>query len=158
GICARRLATRLPGSPAANFSGMSRSTPYGRPPVCSSIQVSWASSSSGLYPDAASTPSPPALQTAATTPGDLLNPAIGSCTPSRAVNAVGSILQTIIVRSSARKAAAFPAAGGAARPGRDERRRPMAIDEATAGFLAQLAESGLKPLHEMTPDEARAVG
>ena len=47
GICARRLATRLPGSPAANFSGMSRSTPYGRPPVCSSIQVSWASSSSG---------------------------------------------------------------------------------------------------------------
>ncbi len=34
----------------------------------------------------------------------------------------------------------------------------MAIDEATAGFLAQLAESGMKPLHEMTPDEARAVG
>ncbi|HEX6854481.1 MAG TPA: alpha/beta hydrolase [Streptosporangiaceae bacterium] len=34
----------------------------------------------------------------------------------------------------------------------------MAIDEATAGFLAQLAEEGLKPLHEMTPDEARAVG
>ena len=35
------------GRPATNFSGMSRSTPYGRPPVCSSIQVSWASSSSG---------------------------------------------------------------------------------------------------------------
>jgi acetyl esterase len=34
----------------------------------------------------------------------------------------------------------------------------MAIDEATSGFLAQLAESGMKPLHEMTPDEARAVG
>jgi acetyl esterase len=34
----------------------------------------------------------------------------------------------------------------------------MAIDEATAGFLAQLAETGMKPLHEMTPDEARAVG
>lgn len=31
----------------------------------------------------------------------------------------------------------------------------MAIDEATAGFLAQLAESGAKPLHEMTPEEAR---
>jgi len=34
----------------------------------------------------------------------------------------------------------------------------MAIDEATAGFLGQLAETGMKPLHEMTPDEARAVG
>jgi acetyl esterase len=34
----------------------------------------------------------------------------------------------------------------------------MAIDEATAGFLAQLAETGMKPLHEMTPDEARALG
>lgn len=31
----------------------------------------------------------------------------------------------------------------------------MAIDEATAGFLSQLAESGAKPLHEMTPEEAR---
>ncbi len=31
----------------------------------------------------------------------------------------------------------------------------MAIDEATAGLLAQLAESGAKPLHEMTPEEAR---
>jgi len=31
----------------------------------------------------------------------------------------------------------------------------MAIDEATAGFLTQLAESGAKPLHEMTPEEAR---
>jgi acetyl esterase len=27
-----------------------------------------------------------------------------------------------------------------------------------AGFLGQLAETGMKPLHEMTPDEARAVG
>ena len=34
----------------------------------------------------------------------------------------------------------------------------MAIDEATAGFLAQLAETGMKPLHEMTPAEARALG
>jgi acetyl esterase len=33
----------------------------------------------------------------------------------------------------------------------------MAIDEATAGFLSQLAESGAKPLHELTPEEARAV-
>ena len=31
----------------------------------------------------------------------------------------------------------------------------MAIDEATAGFLTLLAESGAKPLHEMTPEEAR---
>jgi acetyl esterase len=29
------------------------------------------------------------------------------------------------------------------------------IDEATLGFLTQLAESGAKPLHEMTPEEAR---
>jgi acetyl esterase len=34
----------------------------------------------------------------------------------------------------------------------------MAIDEATAGLLGQLAEGDIKPLHEMTPDEARAVG
>lgn len=33
----------------------------------------------------------------------------------------------------------------------------MAIDEATAGLLAQLAESGAKPLHELTPEEGRAV-
>jgi acetyl esterase len=33
----------------------------------------------------------------------------------------------------------------------------MAIDEATAGFLTQLAESGAQPLHELTPEEARAV-
>lgn len=31
----------------------------------------------------------------------------------------------------------------------------MAIDEATLGFLTQLADSGAKPLHEMTPEEAR---
>ena len=31
----------------------------------------------------------------------------------------------------------------------------MAIDEATAGFLTHLAESGAKPLTEMTPEEAR---
>ena len=33
----------------------------------------------------------------------------------------------------------------------------MTLDEATAGFLAQMAESGAKPLHEMTPAEARAL-
>jgi len=33
----------------------------------------------------------------------------------------------------------------------------MAIDEATAVFLTQLAESGAKPLHELTPEEARGV-
>ncbi len=48
GIWARRLAMRLSGSPAANFSGTSRSTPYGLPPVWSSIQVSCASSSPGV--------------------------------------------------------------------------------------------------------------
>ncbi|GAA1393766.1 hypothetical protein GCM10009613_40860 [Pseudonocardia kongjuensis] len=34
----------------------------------------------------------------------------------------------------------------------------MALDDATAGFLAQMAESGAKPLHEMTPAEARELG
>lgn len=34
----------------------------------------------------------------------------------------------------------------------------MALDEATAGLLAQLGSSGMKPLHEMTPDEARGLG
>jgi acetyl esterase len=34
----------------------------------------------------------------------------------------------------------------------------MALDEATAGFLTQLAESGSKPLHELTPEEARSFG
>jgi acetyl esterase len=34
----------------------------------------------------------------------------------------------------------------------------MAIDAATSAFLAQIADSGAKPLHEMTPAEARALG
>jgi acetyl esterase len=35
----------------------------------------------------------------------------------------------------------------------------MALDEATAGFLTQMAATpGAKPLHEMTPDEARGLG
>jgi len=34
----------------------------------------------------------------------------------------------------------------------------MALDEATAAFLSQMAESGMKPLHEMTPMEARGLG
>jgi acetyl esterase/lipase len=34
----------------------------------------------------------------------------------------------------------------------------MALDEATAGMLAGMAESGAKPLHEMTPAEARGFG
>src|SRR5215472_616006 len=33
----------------------------------------------------------------------------------------------------------------------------MAIDEATAGLLAQLAESGRRPLHELSPQEGREV-
>ncbi|MBM7365866.1 alpha/beta hydrolase [Gordonia hydrophobica] len=33
----------------------------------------------------------------------------------------------------------------------------MSLDEATAGFLAQAAEGGGKPLYEMTPDEVRAM-
>jgi cation diffusion facilitator CzcD-associated flavoprotein CzcO/acetyl esterase/lipase len=32
------------------------------------------------------------------------------------------------------------------------------LDDATAGFLATLAESGLPPLHELSPQEARAAG
>ncbi len=34
----------------------------------------------------------------------------------------------------------------------------MALDEATTGLLSQMAASGLKPLHEMTPQEARGLG
>jgi acetyl esterase len=33
----------------------------------------------------------------------------------------------------------------------------MALDEATTALLTQLAESGTKPLHEMTPEEARGL-
>jgi len=34
----------------------------------------------------------------------------------------------------------------------------VAVDEATSALLAQMAESGLKQLHEMTPQEARGFG
>ncbi|MFC4116742.1 alpha/beta hydrolase [Nonomuraea zeae] len=34
----------------------------------------------------------------------------------------------------------------------------MSLDEATIQFLKQLGEAGVKPLHEMTPEEARALG
>lgn len=34
----------------------------------------------------------------------------------------------------------------------------MALDEATSQLLGQMAESGAKPLHEMTPEEARGFG
>ena len=34
----------------------------------------------------------------------------------------------------------------------------MALDEATLGFLAQMAQGGGKPLEEMTPAEARGLG
>jgi acetyl esterase len=34
----------------------------------------------------------------------------------------------------------------------------MALDDETAQFLGQMAESGTKPLHEMPPEEARALG
>jgi acetyl esterase len=33
----------------------------------------------------------------------------------------------------------------------------MALDEATTALMAQLAESGGKPIHEMTPEEARGL-
>ena len=33
----------------------------------------------------------------------------------------------------------------------------MALDEATTALLTQMAESGAKPLHEMTPEEARGL-
>ncbi len=35
---------------------------------------------------------------------------------------------------------------------------PMAVDAATSTLLGQMAESGAKPLHEMTPEEARGFG
>ncbi len=34
----------------------------------------------------------------------------------------------------------------------------MALDSATLKFLEQTAEGGGRPLHELTPDEARALG
>ena len=34
----------------------------------------------------------------------------------------------------------------------------MAVDEATIALLALMADSGIKPLHEMTPEEARGLG
>ena len=34
----------------------------------------------------------------------------------------------------------------------------MALDEATTAFLSQMAQSGMKPLHQMTPMEARGLG
>lgn len=34
----------------------------------------------------------------------------------------------------------------------------MALDEATSALLKQMAESGAKPLHEMTPEEAHGFG
>ncbi|MEB3031801.1 alpha/beta hydrolase [[Mycobacterium] nativiensis] len=34
----------------------------------------------------------------------------------------------------------------------------MALDEATAAFLTQMGEGGSKPLHEMSPEEARGLG
>ena len=33
----------------------------------------------------------------------------------------------------------------------------MALDDATTAFLTQMAASGAKPLHEMTPEEARGL-
>jgi acetyl esterase len=33
----------------------------------------------------------------------------------------------------------------------------MAVDQATSAFLAQMVESGARPLHEMSPDEGRAL-
>ena len=34
----------------------------------------------------------------------------------------------------------------------------MALDEATTAFLTQMAESGMPPIHEMTPEQARGLG
>lgn len=34
----------------------------------------------------------------------------------------------------------------------------MALDEATTTFLSQMAESGMPPIHEMTPEQARDLG
>ena len=34
----------------------------------------------------------------------------------------------------------------------------MALDEATTTFLTQMSESGMPPIHEMTPEQARGLG
>jgi hypothetical protein len=62
------------------------------PSTCSSIQVSCASSSGAVNAEAASTPSPPAFVTAATTAGERLNPTIGCATPTSSVNGVRTVL------------------------------------------------------------------
>src|SRR5690606_18054939 len=62
--------------------GMTMSTPYGRSPMCSSIQFSSISSSSGVNPTAPRTPKPPALATATTTSRQWVNAKIGNSMPS----------------------------------------------------------------------------
>ena len=60
------------------FAGITTSTPYGLPSVFSSIQLSTVSSSSGsLNRTQPSTPSPPALLTAAATFSDGVKTKIG---------------------------------------------------------------------------------
>jgi acetyl esterase/lipase len=41
---------------------------------------------------------------------------------------------------------------------RPDEEMSVALDDATAALMAQMAESGMKPLHEMTPEEARGFG
>ena len=70
------------------FAGRSRSTPYGLPLTCSSIQARSISSVRGLWPVAPRTPKPPALVTAATTSRQWLKAKIGNSIPSRSQTSV----------------------------------------------------------------------
>ena len=74
-----------PSSAPTNFSGTSRSTPYGLPLTSSSIQSRSMSSCSGLCATAPSTPHPPAFVTAATTSRQWLKAKIGRSMPTSSV-------------------------------------------------------------------------
>ena len=92
---ARRASSsrRLPGStpPLSEptyLRGISRSTPKGRPFICSRIHSRSTSSCSGECATAPSTPSPPALVTAATTSRQCVNAKIGKSMPTSSLTRV----------------------------------------------------------------------
>src|SRR5438270_4004976 len=91
-----------PSSAPAYFWGSSRSSPYGRPWTCSSIQVRSTSSCSGLWATAPSTPKPPALVTAATTSRQWLNARIGNSTPSTSLTRVCMALLLVALHQACR--------------------------------------------------------
>ena len=82
-IRASRLFQVTSFSPAVEmFSGISTSSPYGLPSVCSSIHFSSCSIVSGECAVAPSTPKPPARLTAATTSRQWLKASSGNSIPS----------------------------------------------------------------------------